>query len=107
MLLVFTSLLPGNTITSTGGDDWASWQAHGKDKDSVVADPQFSSTDEKTFGLKASSPAIKQMGFVPIDVSKVGPQHTRNVGARFMAHAATGLDDDEHAQELLQAGLIA
>lgn len=49
------------------------WKEKGLDKDSLVADPLFVDPDKGDFTLKADSPALK-LGFVPIDVSKVGPR---------------------------------
>jgi parallel beta-helix repeat protein len=47
------------------------WKAKGLDKESVIADPLFVDPDKGDFTLKPDSPALK-LGFVPIDVSKVG-----------------------------------
>ena len=46
-------------------------QAEGNDKNSIVADPLFVDPENGDFRLKPGSPALK-MGFVPIDMSKIG-----------------------------------
>ena len=43
----------------------------GIDKGTVCADPMFIDFENKNFGLKENSPAVK-MGFVPFDISDVG-----------------------------------
>ena len=43
----------------------------GMDKGTVCADPMFIDFENKNFGLKENSPAVK-MGFVPFDISDVG-----------------------------------
>ena len=53
-------------------DEWASWQAVGMDKNSVVADPLFVDAAKDDWRLKADSPALK-LGFKPIPVEKIGP----------------------------------
>ncbi len=50
----------------------AEWQALGQDEHSIVADPLFENPWARDFRLRADSPAIKQLGFVPIDASKAG-----------------------------------
>ena len=52
------------------GSSFAEWQAKGRDKGSIYADPQLNITDWR---LAPSSPA-RQLGFIPIDVSRVGPR---------------------------------
>ncbi|MBT7163058.1 MAG: right-handed parallel beta-helix repeat-containing protein [Victivallales bacterium] len=48
------------------------WRAETKrDAQSVVADPKFANANEGDFSMPADSPAI-QLGFVPIDMSRVG-----------------------------------
>lgn len=53
-------------------DEWASWQALGQDRHSVVADPLFVNADKDDYRLKPNSPAFK-LGFQPIPVEKIGP----------------------------------
>jgi hypothetical protein len=53
---------------------WKDWQARGKDRNSLYADPMFRSPDAGDFTLDPASPAFR-LGFRPIDVSKVGPRH--------------------------------
>ena len=53
-------------------DEWASWQALGLDRHSVVADPLFINPDTDDYRLQPASPAFK-LGFKPIPVGKIGP----------------------------------
>lgn len=55
------------------GRTLAQWQALGQDTHSIVADPGFAAPHEGDFSLKPDSPAL-QVGFRPIDLSKVGPR---------------------------------
>jgi hypothetical protein len=53
---------------------WQQWQGLGEDTNSVRANPIFSDADQYDFSqLNSSSPALA-MGFVPIDMSSVGPR---------------------------------
>lgn len=49
----------------------ADWQQRGHDRDSIVADPRFVDPANGNFSLQPGSPAEK-VGFVPIDLSRVG-----------------------------------
>ncbi len=49
------------------------WQARGEDTHSVIADPMFADPFKYDFTLKEGSPALA-LGFVPIDLSTVGPR---------------------------------
>lgn len=53
-------------------DEWASWQAAGHDRSSLVADPLFVDPMRDDYRLKPDSPAFK-LGFAPIPVEKIGP----------------------------------
>ena len=53
-------------------DEWASWQALGMDRHSMVADPGFVDPDHADYRLKPDSPAFA-LGFKPIPVEKIGP----------------------------------
>ncbi|MBT3376814.1 MAG: right-handed parallel beta-helix repeat-containing protein [Lentisphaerae bacterium] len=53
--------------------DLASWRALGHDPNSVVADPKFADLENRDFTLAEDSPALA-LGFVPIDLSDVGPR---------------------------------
>jgi hypothetical protein len=50
------------------------WQAMGRDFHSLVANPKFRNLKKHDFRLAANSPAIKKIGFIPIDLSAVGPR---------------------------------
>ncbi len=49
------------------------WQTLGHDINSIVANPKFRNLDKRDFRLPADSPALR-LGFIPIDLSKVGPR---------------------------------
>ena len=49
------------------------WQARGSDVNSVVADPRFADPDNGDFTIGDMSTA-EQIGFLPIDLSTVGPR---------------------------------
>lgn len=49
------------------------WQALGHDIHSITANPRFRNIAKRDFRLPANSPALK-LGFVPIDLSRVGPR---------------------------------
>ena len=53
-------------------DEWASWQAKGADRNSVVADPLFTSAEGEDGQLRPDSPAWK-LGFERIPFEKIGP----------------------------------
>jgi hypothetical protein len=53
-------------------DEWESWQAHGLDTHSLVADPLFVNAAEDDYRLEARSPAW-DLGFERIPVEKIGP----------------------------------
>eukprot|EP00055_Hartaetosiga_balthica_P009017 m.34948 g.34948 ORF g.34948 m.34948 type:complete len:726 (+) comp6571_c0_seq1:96-2273(+) len=56
------------------GKTFSQWKAEGKDGHSIISDPEFIDPQANDFSdLNPSSPSIK-LGFVPIDISKVGPQ---------------------------------
>ncbi|HWH69082.1 MAG TPA: right-handed parallel beta-helix repeat-containing protein, partial [Candidatus Sulfotelmatobacter sp.] len=55
-----------------GLDEWASWQALGMDRHSLVADPLFANPDKDDYRLKPESPAFR-LGFQPIPIEKIGP----------------------------------
>ncbi|MDD5707833.1 MAG: right-handed parallel beta-helix repeat-containing protein, partial [Kiritimatiellae bacterium] len=50
-----------------------SWQAMGRDRHSIVADPKFRNIAKRDFSLAEDSPAFK-LGFKQIDMSTVGPR---------------------------------
>lgn len=50
-----------------------SWQGHGEDIHSLVADPQFANADAANFTLLPTSPALS-LGFQQVDTSTVGPR---------------------------------
>ncbi len=64
----------GGPVAFPGGD-LASWQKRGHDRHSIIADPRFVATERDDFTLRPDSPALK-LGFVPIDLSRVGPRRS-------------------------------
>ena len=70
--------LKGKTYFEVGGKKLTlkQWQAMGRDQHSIVADPKFRNIAKRDFTLAKNSPALK-LGFVSIDVSKVGPRGNR------------------------------
>ncbi len=53
-------------------DEWASWQALGGDRHSIIADPKFVAPEKDDYRLQPDSPAFK-LGFKQIPVEKIGP----------------------------------
>lgn len=53
------------------GATFADWQQRGHDTRSLIADPRFVAPERFDFRLRKDSPAF-QLGFAPIDLSKVG-----------------------------------
>lgn len=63
-----------DTLKFPGGVDFATWQKNsGQDQNSKVADPKFKDPAGGDFSLPTDSPAW-EIGFKPIDLSRVGPQ---------------------------------
>ncbi len=54
-----------------GGLDFSSWQAAGKDRRSLIADPLFKDAGRYDFRLASASPAIT-LGFQPFDCTRAG-----------------------------------
>ncbi|MCP4644024.1 MAG: hypothetical protein GY851_26515 [bacterium] len=48
------------------------WQATGQDQHSIIANPLFANAEACDFRLSPDSPAVKQLGFNPIDTSAIG-----------------------------------
>ena len=57
--------------------DWRKWQESGADQNSLVADPQLSSSETSDFRPKANSPVWK-LGFRPIPFEEIGPRYEPN-----------------------------
>ena len=60
-------------IQRSGSASFKDWQGMGQDPHSITADPHFVDPEHGNFSLKSDSPATK-IGFVPIDMSQVGPR---------------------------------
>jgi parallel beta-helix repeat protein len=78
--------IPGGTCTIADDSqsepsqhtlDFADWQALGYDLHSRLADPKFQDAQKDDFSLSHSSPAL-ELGFVPIDISKIGVRPRSN-----------------------------
>jgi hypothetical protein len=54
-----------------GGQTFSEWQATGRDRNSIIADPQFVDAAHDDFRLKPGSPALK-LGFKPFDPAQAG-----------------------------------
>ena len=67
--------LKGRPYFAVGGKKLTlkQWQAMGRDMYSIVANPKFKNLNKRDLRLATDSPALK-LGFVPIDLSKVGPR---------------------------------
>jgi parallel beta-helix repeat protein len=52
---------------------WEEWQKRGMDRHSLIADPLFENPRKGNFQIRTNSP-IKEIGIVPIDLSKIGPR---------------------------------
>jgi hypothetical protein len=52
---------------------WEQWRERGNDNGGMIADPRFVAPDRGDFSLGDDSPAFK-IGFVPFDLSQVGPR---------------------------------
>lgn len=53
--------------------DFQQWKEKGLDRKSIIADPLFVDVGKGDYGLKPDSPAFN-LGFQPIDLSRVGPR---------------------------------
>lgn len=51
---------------------WDEWRQHGKDRDSLLADPKFVDPSKRDYRLQPDSPALR-LGFQPIPLEKIGP----------------------------------
>ena len=52
------------------GFDFKTWTMSGKDTGSITEDPKLNTT---TFQFYKDSPALKKIGFKPINISLIGP----------------------------------
>lgn len=63
----------GGGPVEVAGGTFAGWQQRGQDRASLVADPLFMDPAKDDFRLRPESPALR-LGFIPIDMSTVGPR---------------------------------
>ena len=78
------------------------WRKAGHDRNSIIADPLFVDAKHYDFRLRNNSPAIKQLGFVPIDMSNVGlygPRGWKNAPKR-VKHYADQPDEKREAKPI-------
>ena len=66
-------------ITFRNGADLKKWQSERFDANSIIADPMFVNPAKGDFRLRPGSPATR-IGFVPIDLTKVGRMGKAPVG---------------------------
>jgi hypothetical protein len=56
----------------TLSDEWVSWQSHGLDQRSLVADPLFVDPAQDNYALQPESPAW-ELGFQALPMDRMGP----------------------------------
>jgi hypothetical protein len=59
------------------GAQWAEWKRRGFDVNSAVGDPMFVDPEKDDYRLQPQSPAF-DLGFVPIDPTKIGTRPKRS-----------------------------
>lgn len=67
----------GGPVTFFQGRDFEQWKNE-REPDAVIADPGFADPDRNDFSLQTDSPAVKRIGFVPLDASKAGRLTQKN-----------------------------
>jgi len=77
---------------------WEQWQAMGRDKGSLFANPLFEDVDKRDFRLKAKSPSEK-IGFKPWDLTIAGVRNDGSQGVAWRSLAAQGHDYPSWASE--------
>ena len=97
------------TLGKNHGSSFQESKAAGKDAGSLAVDPQFENLVK--FSLAPTAPAVAELGFVPIDISNVGPagsQFERNPGAPALNHGCMVSDvlDALASPELLHHGFV-
>lgn len=63
----------GDPLQQAPALTWEDWQALGRDRHSLVADPRFRDISRDDFTLQENSPALT-LGFQPLDFTDVGPR---------------------------------
>jgi len=63
------------------GKGFKAWQAMGHDRHSKIADPLFAGPNRADFSLPPKSPAFA-LGFMPLDLSTVGPRPLASISRR-------------------------
>ncbi len=64
----------GTTESASQEIGFEQWQANGHDRQSRVADPGCADPLHGDFTLSPDSPAIRELGFAPIDTADIGPR---------------------------------
>ncbi len=63
--------MPDFDLNDPAGKSFKAWQALGRDRNSIIADPQFIDPDNLNFKLRSGSPALK-IDFKPFDYFQAG-----------------------------------
>lgn len=69
-------LFPPKSLKAKKKATFVQWQKRGLDCGTILADPKFIDPHQHDFRLRPDSPALK-LGFVPFDLSNVGPRKKR------------------------------
>lgn len=69
----------GDREMSFAGWSWKEWRARGNDDCGLTADPEFADPRGGDFSLRPGSPAFS-IGFIPFDISDVGPRGQSGAG---------------------------
>jgi len=71
---LFYKKIPGPVMIN--GIPLEEWQRTGQFAGSLLVNPLFTAIDADDYSLRGDSPAIKKMGFNPLDISQAGPRYS-------------------------------